>query len=316
MRDGSTRAGSLAEEVAPVNLVSVIVPCHDQARFLPDAVASVRAQNYPHWECIIIDDGSTDETATVAEALAAGDHRITVVHQSNRGPSGARNAGLRLATGRYVQFLDADDLLEPDKLQAQVSVLAAVDGLALSYSDYRYCPENDVTATTTRDDFAPPRFISGKPLWDIASRWETEFSIPIHCFLFDSRFFTERGISFDEALPNHVDWDCWIRIFALEPLVFHVPGPLAIYRLHGGSLTTDRAEMRRGFDLALQKQLHVFRDDPEMERLLSEKRSQMRRVYGRSTTTVPKRLLRALSRRLISSSIRDLLTGKRAPRIP
>ncbi len=288
----------MADNPAQTPRVSIIIPCHNQARFLPDAVASVRAQTYPEWECIVIDDGSTDETPSVAESLAADDHRIKVVRQSNRGPSGARNAGLRLGTGQYVQFLDADDLLEPDKLQAQVSALSAVHELALSYSDYRYCPENDVTATTTRDDFPPPQFITGEPLWDIASRWETEFSIPVHCFLFDARFFTERDISFDETLPNHEDWDCWMQIFALGPVVVPVPEPLAIYRLHDRSLTKDRAEMGRGFDVALQKQLLVFRDDPEMQERLFRKRAQMRRVYARSARGVAGTSLRALLRRL------------------
>ncbi|MGH9463243.1 MAG: glycosyltransferase family 2 protein, partial [Vicinamibacteria bacterium] len=217
-------------------LVSVIIPCYNQARFLQDAVKSVLAQTYPHWECIIVNDGSTDDTSNVARMLSSAESRIQVLEQTNKGLSGARNAGLRIARGQYIQFLDADDLIAPNKLQSQVTVLAAMRELALSYSDYRYCPENDATFTTTRDSFPPPRFVTGKPLWDVASRWETEFSIPVHCFLFDARFFIERDVSFDETLPSHEDWDCWMRIFALEPLVNHVPEPLAIYRLHDDAM--------------------------------------------------------------------------------
>jgi glycosyltransferase involved in cell wall biosynthesis len=289
----------VTDRPSQIPTVSVVIPCHNQARFLPDAVASLFAQTHSEWECVVVNDGSTDETATVADSLAGGDHRIRVVHQSNRGLPGARNVGLSLATGRYVQFLDADDLLEPDKLRAQVSALSSTQALALSYSDYRYCPESDITATTTRDDFPPPRFITGRPLWDIASRWETEFSIPVHCFLFDARFFTERGISFDEALPNHEDWDCWMQIFALDPRVLHVPGPLAVYRLHDASLTRDRAAMGRGFDMALQKQLRLLQGDPETYDRLLRKRAQMRRVYRPSIRALAGRSKRALIRVLV-----------------
>jgi glycosyltransferase involved in cell wall biosynthesis len=273
-------------------VVSVVVPCYNQAQFLPEALGSIQAQTHSGWECIVIDDGSTDETAIVADSLAVQDQRIKVVRQPHRGPSGARNLGLRLASGRYIQFLDADDVIEPDKLEAQLSALSTVQELALSYADYRYCPEHDVAATTTRDDFPPPRFITGRPLWDIASRWETEFSIPIHCFLFDARFFTERGILFDETLPNHVDWDCWMQIFALDPRVILVPGPLAIYRLHAASLTSDRAAMGRGFAMALEKQLGRFRDDPETYDRLLRKQAQMRSLYDPSIVDVLGRKLR------------------------
>ena len=279
--------------------VSVIVPCFNQARFLVDAVESVRSQTMRNWECVIIDDGSTDDTSTVARSLAASDPRLVVLNQPNRGLSGARNAGLSQARGRYVQFLDADDLITPSKLEAQLSALSGSAGLALSYSDYRYCPQNDVTATASRDNFAPPRFVTSKPLWDIASRWETEFSIPAHCFLFDARFFTERGISFDESLPNHEDWDCWMRVFALEPLVTHVPGPLAIYRLHDEAMTKDRSAMALGFEAAIQKQIRNFSDDPEMRARLLRKQVEMRRVYAGSRPSFPRRALRAVRAALI-----------------
>jgi len=300
--------------------VSVIIPCYNQARFLPDAVASVRVQSYPQWECIIVNDGSTDDTSGVARMLASSDPRIQVIEQSNKGLSGARNAGLRIARGHYIQFLDADDLIEPNKLQAQFTALAATSGLALSYSDYRYCPEGDVTATTTRDSFPPPRFITGKALWDIASRWETEFSIPVHCFLFDARFFIDRGISFDETLPNHEDWDCWMQIFALEPLVSHVPEPLAIYRLHDNAMCMDLEQLGQGFDMALRKQLRIFRENPEMQKRLLEKRSQMRRLYGIRTPLsalgASGRILASLYRRLRSSAIREFPPGRREPPKP
>lgn len=259
--------------------VSIIVPCYNQARFLPDALGSLLAQTLTSWECIVVDDGSQDNTREVAGRYASGDSRIRLVSQANRGLAGARNSGIEEARGRYIQFLDADDLIAPEKLALQVESLSQLQRPGVSYTDYRYCPEGDVTKTTTRDNFAPPRFLSERRLHDIAARWESEFSIPCHCFLFDARFFRDNRIRFDETLPNHEDWDCWMQIFATDPEVRHVEGSLAIYRLHGASMCADREKMWSGFSKAIRKQQRVFRHDPVMLDILKKKLAERRQAY-------------------------------------
>jgi glycosyltransferase involved in cell wall biosynthesis len=92
-------------------VVTVVIPCFNQARFLPMAIASVRTQRYPHLECIVVNDGSTDDTAAVADRLG-----VAVVDQPNQGVSAARNTGLRAAHGELIVFLDADDELLPDAI--------------------------------------------------------------------------------------------------------------------------------------------------------------------------------------------------------
>src|SRR5690349_15016470 len=91
--------------------VSIIVPCYNYARFLPDAVASVLAQTFEDWELIVVDDGSTDASLAVARQLIARhpDRRMRVFHQSNQGNAATRNTGAQLAVGEYIMFLDADD---------------------------------------------------------------------------------------------------------------------------------------------------------------------------------------------------------------
>lgn len=263
--------------MAPV--VSIIIPCYNQARFLPDALDSILSQQTPDWECIIVDDGSPDNTIEVASLYCERDARIRLVSQHNRGLAGARNRGVEEACGRYIQFLDADDLIAPEKLNLQIDLLHNTTRPSLSYSDYRYCPENDITATTTRDNFPPPRFSHERRIYDLASRWESEFSIPCHCFLFDARFFKDMGIRFDESLPNHEDWDCWMQIFAHDPDVFHTEGPLAIYRLHGSSMCVDRNKMWAGFSKAIRKQQKIFRRDPIMQAILQAKLEERRHAY-------------------------------------
>lgn len=103
--------------------VSIVTPVFNGAQFLMNAVESVKQQTCRDWEWIIVNDGSTDATATLLEGLD--DPRIQVIHQANAGASAARNAGLERARGAYITFLDADDLLPPDALALRAAYLDA-----------------------------------------------------------------------------------------------------------------------------------------------------------------------------------------------
>ena len=108
--------------------VSVIIPCYNAAAFIEDCLKSVEAQTYPHLEVICVDDGSKDETAFLIEKLIANSPlNIQLIRQENGGAPSARNNGLRHSTGDYIQFLDADDMLTPDKIKHQVEVAQAHD---------------------------------------------------------------------------------------------------------------------------------------------------------------------------------------------
>lgn len=251
--------------------VTIIIPTYNRAKFLPETIVSVLAQSMADFECIVIDDGSSDGTQKLMEDICARDERVRYLRQQNRGPSAARNLGLREAKGQYIQFLDSDDIITREKLEKQLVQLEREKGLSLSYCDYRYCAHDDINKTTRRDKLPPPRLIMSRPLWDIASRWETGLSIPIHCFLFDARIFREYAVNFDVALPNHEDWDCWMRVFSLDPAVYHIAEIMAIYRLHDDSICVDRHKLALGFEKAIKKQRREFGNDPIMRRLLSNK---------------------------------------------
>ena len=108
--------------------VSVIVPVYNVETYLDEAVRSVLQQTISDWEMIMVDDGSTDNTGPLCDSYAAADPRIKVIHQENRGLSGARNTGMKYAQGEFLQFLDADDRLYPDALEKAYT--AAVDNNA------------------------------------------------------------------------------------------------------------------------------------------------------------------------------------------
>lgn len=119
-------------------LVSIIVPCYNQAHFLNDSLQSVLNQSYPHWECIIVNDGSPDDTAEVAQQWCDQDARFKYLEQNNEGLSSARNEGIDNSKGLFILPLDADDILNPDYLIKTVPILEQNTELGIVSSNTRF----------------------------------------------------------------------------------------------------------------------------------------------------------------------------------
>jgi glycosyltransferase involved in cell wall biosynthesis len=119
-----------------LGLVSIIIPAFNDVAWLSAAVDSALSQTYPSCEIIVVDDGSTDGTGALIRSRYGG--RVRYVHQPNRGLPAARNAGLALASGEYVQFLDADDILLPSKVADHVGILEEDPECTVVYSDFAF----------------------------------------------------------------------------------------------------------------------------------------------------------------------------------
>lgn len=115
-------------------MVSIIVPIYNAAEFLPMCLTSLTHQTYRDLEIILVDDGSTDGSLAIAQQFAQADERIRVIHQTNKGQGAARNAGLEVAQGEYVVFVDADDYIDYDFVEQHLS---AIDGQDMVQSGYR-----------------------------------------------------------------------------------------------------------------------------------------------------------------------------------
>ncbi|MDE5802908.1 MAG: glycosyltransferase [Lachnospiraceae bacterium] len=120
--------------------VSIIVPVYNAEKYIRETVDCVKAQTYPDWELLLVEDGSTDESLRILEELEKGDTRIHVLQQENGGAARARNHGLSKAEGRFVAYLDADDLWSPDKLEKQLAFMAEKDA-AFSFTGYEFADE-------------------------------------------------------------------------------------------------------------------------------------------------------------------------------
>jgi glycosyltransferase involved in cell wall biosynthesis len=248
-------------------LVSIIVPCYNQAEYLSDSLGSIMNQAYTEWECIVVNDGSTDNTEEVANFWVAIDDRFKYVYQKNSGLSAARNLGLEIARGDYIQFLDADDAIHPEKLSTQLQCFREFSLNKISISSYYASIANDLTVKHP-SRFMSARFKTKNHFKDLILYWELCLSIPVHCFLFHGEFFNKYNIRFNEDLPNHEDWDCWMRIFALKPNVHYVDRPLAIYRIRDSSMSYQRVNMRNGFLKAIFLQADMYPKKSSIYRLL------------------------------------------------
>jgi len=228
-------------------LVSIIIPCYNQARFLPECIASLQAQTYVHWEAIIINDGSSDDTREVALDWCARDSRLRYVEQTNGGACGARNSGLREAKGELVQFLDADDQLEPDKFRTQVEFLELHPEIDIVFGDARYFTTDKpelrdygVYAHGKEEPWIPALWQApGTPLEKLLTR----NLFPINCPLARRNVFRVVG-EWNVRLERLQDWEYWIRCAAANMSIdfYNAPNSMALIRWHAASMTHDAAK--------------------------------------------------------------------------
>lgn len=178
--------------------VSVIIPTHNRSSFLIEAVESVLAQDLPDYELIVVDDGSTDDTNMTMEPFAG---KLTYTYQKNRGVSSARNLGLKLAGGRYIAFLDSDDLWHKKKLSRQIACMEANPDLMICYTDEVWIRRGRrVNPRKKHAKYSGRMFERCLPLCIISPS-----SAMIRREVFD-----EIGL-FDESLPACEDYDFWLR---------------------------------------------------------------------------------------------------------
>jgi len=123
------------------NLVSIITPIYNGAKYISETIESVIKQTYPNWEMIIVDDGSKDNSAEIIRIYEKKDERIKLVQQANGGSASARNNGIRLAKGRYIALLDADDIWEKDFLKSQLALIKEKQAIVV-HASYKRINEN------------------------------------------------------------------------------------------------------------------------------------------------------------------------------
>jgi len=208
--------------------VSIVMPAHNAAPTIAETIDSVIRQTSPHWELIVVDDGSTDNTAAIVDALAAKDGRIQRISQPKGGVSSARNLGTALAQYEWVLYLDADDWLAETHLEKMTAVLVADPQLsAVHCGSVRIAPDG----TRVDEQYCAA---SG----DMFDQFTRFCAFPVHACIFRRSLAAAVG-GWDTSLPTCEDWDFWQRI-ARTPARFGVVREcLALYRMRPGSASLD-----------------------------------------------------------------------------
>jgi glycosyltransferase involved in cell wall biosynthesis len=252
-------------------LISIIVTSYNKAPYLGEAIQSILNQTYQNWETLIVDDGSTDHTEVVAKRFCDADARITYYKKLNGGASSARNLAFNHIKGKYVQFLDGDDVIDPTKFEKQIDLIADESDNIVCISDYFCSDEHDLSAPSKTNRYKSPVFETTNYLLHLVRDWEKTLSIPIHTFLFDSSFFLKNKIRFDESLVNHEDWDCWLQIFSKNPKVIYLDEKLATYRISSTAMCADYEAMQRGHLKAIKKNISFFKKQRHLKEALQKK---------------------------------------------
>jgi glycosyltransferase involved in cell wall biosynthesis len=218
------------EKKKPVTLISVIIPAFNRGWILEESIESVISQDFTDYELIIVDDGSTDNTQIILDKYR---ERLITIRQKNRGVSGARNRGIAAASGRYIAFLDSDDLWLPTKLSRQVDYFN-------THPDALICQTEEVWIRNGLR--VNPKKKHRKPSGMIFEPSLSLCLVSPSAVMIHRRLFEEVG-TFDENLPACEDYDLWLRISLKYP-VYLIDIPLIVKR--GGH--PDQLSRKPGLD--------------------------------------------------------------------
>lgn len=228
--------------------VSVVVTTYNYAAYLPQAIDSVLAQQYDEYEVIVVDDGSTDDTADVVRRYL-GHPQVRYVRRPNGGQASAKNLGVRLAVGEYVAFLDADDVWRPDKLRKQIPLFASRPDVGIVFAR---CVRIDKTGV--------PRGEPGLPLhrgW-VTRQLFIENFIPFSSSVVRRECFTRVGM-FDERLAMAIDYDLWLKV-SLRYQVDYCDEILVLYRTGHGHMSENVEKRLECASFVARRFMHEHRE--------------------------------------------------------
>jgi glycosyltransferase involved in cell wall biosynthesis len=256
---------------APRPLISVIIPCYNQAHFLGEAIESIRAQTYPHAEIVVVDDGSTDDPAEVVGRYPG----VRFFRQENQGPAAARNTGIRQSEGAYLTFLDADDRLLPDALEIGARYLAANPECAFVSGHCSYIAADGSPLSTPRQ----PVVDSEHYLAFLHKNYVWAGSTVLHrreCLAAVAGYNTSLNVKGAE------DYELYLRVSREFPVFCHgeTIAEYRQYETYGANVSGNPGLMLRSTLSALRGQWKHVKGDERLERVYREGIRHKKRLWG------------------------------------
>lgn len=221
---------------------SVVIACHNAQDTLPETLASLRAQTHDDWEAILVDDGSTDGTASVLKLVARIDPRFRVVTQKNAGPSRARNVGVAAAKAEWIAFLDADDIWVPNKLDHVSTVIKATPQAAAIYGKIAFFDpatgEDTTTSSVTEGTTSLAALLGENPVCTLSNLCVRQDAL------------NEIG-GFREDMRYSEDLEFLIRLVAAGKILTGTQTLLVRYRASYDGLSANLMQMHQGWRMAV-----------------------------------------------------------------
>lgn len=268
-------------------IVSIIIPSYNYGFVIGETLRNIQDQSFQNWEAIIVDDGSRDNTAAVVRQFVDTDARIRFFPQENKGVSAARNLGFQKATGKYIQFLDADDLLSRDKLTLQVDFLERNPDTDISYTDHIYFETN-------KPDIHYPDYEMNHHNWlpKIDARGYEVVNVLIYSNIavvsspLLRRKIVEKVNGFPEYSNYTEDWEFWFlcAVNGARYTFLNHPDALTMIRIHQRNTSRNIQIMQAG-ELKYRKRIvanvqqSAFLSGEEKERLLAKNEASTHKLY-------------------------------------
>lgn len=203
-------------------IISIIVPCYNQSLFMRETLDCLQKQTIDNWECIVVNDGSTDNTLDIAREYVIKDNRYILVDKQNGGLSDARNEGIRVSHGKYILPLDSDDLIAPTYAEKAVAYFEKHPETTLVYCKARFFGDRN-------DEWILPEYNYEKLL----------FGNHIFCSCVYKRKDYDKTGGYNTNLKKGLeDWDFLLSLLSKESIVYKIPEFLFLYRKHGDSMVS------------------------------------------------------------------------------
>lgn len=278
-----TRVNQISELNAPI--VSFVIPCYNQSDFLPDLLQSIgKSTSFPH-ECLVIDDGNQSEAEVRKIESVQTDYShqsIKILSSANRGLPGARNIGIENAVGKYVKFIDADDLLIAGSVDKQVEFIEKqqVDACIGGYIFFGIGFGHAIEVLDVFQEFRDRKHVE-EGFWTekfFIENWEEGLTIPIHSLLIKR----EATLRFDETLNSKEDFDFWLKLISSNAKIQAHLSFVAIYRIHNNQMTKESKTYSGYFFWKILEQRIEQKDLPDLDDAINKKMKYLDRYYGQS----------------------------------
>lgn len=241
-------------------VVSIVMPAFNAEKTISESIQSVLSQTYKYWELIIIDDASTDSTASVVTDFQKKDRRIVLLKfLKNGGLPNARNEGCRVARGEFIAFLDSDDLWHQDKLLIQINFHRKNQDIEISHTDFHLFNERGVLKRPFRhlihrkshkQGILYPAICYKNPIGVLTVMMKKELLREVNFF--------------DASLWTMEDQDLWVRVALRKKRFGYIAKPLAYYRVVAGSITSKTGRYKKAYKTFMQRILDSNKLNPDL----------------------------------------------------